>query len=67
MAFSRSHSLPALRPEDLRWLACPVCHSSLALETSAVRCTGCTRSYPVEDGIPVLLSSRASLDVHLQF
>jgi len=56
-----------LRAEELRWLACPICHSSLALETSAVRCTGCTRSYPVEDGIPVLLASRSILDAHMHF
>ncbi len=58
---------PLLRAEDLRWLACPICHSSLALESTAVRCTGCTRSYPVEDGIPVLLASRAILDPHMHF
>jgi uncharacterized protein YbaR (Trm112 family) len=56
-----------LRAEDLRWLACPICHSSLALESSAVRCTGCTRSYPVQDGIPVLLASRAILDPYMHF
>jgi len=64
---SRSTPERILRSEDLRWLACPVCLSSLALETSAVRCTGCTRSYPVEDGIPILLSGRASLNTHLHF
>lgn len=64
IASSHPSSGTMLRAEDLRWLACPVCHSSLALESSAVRCTGCTRSYPVEDGIPVLLASRALLDAH---
>jgi len=65
----RSHPISSrtLRPEDLRWLACPVCLSSLALETTVVRCTGCTRSYPIIDGIPVLLANRASLDAHLRF
>ena len=56
-----------LKPEDLRWLACPVCLGSLALETNSVRCTGCTRSYPVIDGIPVLLASRASADAPRRF
>ncbi|HKO19767.1 MAG TPA: hypothetical protein VJU82_12860 [Acidobacteriaceae bacterium] len=56
-----------LQPEDLRWLACPVCFSSLALETNSVRCTGCTRSYPVIDGIPVLLASRAGADAPHRF
>jgi hypothetical protein len=56
-----------LKSEDLRWLACPVCLSSLALETNSVRCTGCTRSYPVIDGIPVLLAARAIADAPLRF
>ncbi|HEX3569548.1 MAG TPA: Trm112 family protein [Acidobacteriaceae bacterium] len=56
-----------LKSEDLRWLACPVCHSSLALEAGSVRCTGCTRSYPVADGIPVLLASRGKLDARFRF
>jgi hypothetical protein len=56
-----------LKSEDLRWLGCPVCLSSLALETNSVRCTGCTRSYPVIDGIPVLLAGRAMADAPLRF
>jgi uncharacterized protein YbaR (Trm112 family) len=50
----------ALHPEDLRWLVCPVCHQSLDLEDNAVRCSGCDRRYPIVDGIPILLASRAS-------
>jgi uncharacterized protein YbaR (Trm112 family) len=49
----------SLKPEDLRWLACPVCHQSLALEANFVRCLGCGRRYPILDGIPVLLAERA--------
>jgi uncharacterized protein YbaR (Trm112 family) len=49
-----------LQPEDLRWLACPVCRQPLALDADALRCTGCGRRYPVVDGIPVLLADRAS-------
>jgi hypothetical protein len=56
-----------LKSEDLRWLACPVCLSSLALETNSVRCTGCTRSFPVIDGIPVLLANRAARDAAIRF
>jgi uncharacterized protein YbaR (Trm112 family) len=51
---------PTLQPEDLRWLVCPVCHHALTLDAEAVRCAGCGRSYPVVDGIPVLLAGRAS-------
>jgi uncharacterized protein YbaR (Trm112 family) len=52
--------MPVLKSDDLKWLVCPVCHQSLALETEAVRCNGCGRRYPVVDGIPVLLADRAS-------
>jgi uncharacterized protein YbaR (Trm112 family) len=56
--------------EVLELIVCPVCHGRLSLleqeqsvakkEASAVVCDGCGRRYPVEDGIPVLLESRAS-------
>jgi uncharacterized protein YbaR (Trm112 family) len=48
-----------LQAEDLQWLVCPVCYRALALEAKTVRCTGCSRSYPIVDGIPVLLADRA--------
>jgi uncharacterized protein len=51
--------------EVLGLIVCPVCHAQLALEetqqTPAVVCTACRRRYPVEDGIPILLESRATL------
>lgn len=40
-------------------LVCPVCFASLRFSDAAVVCTGCARSYPVVDGIPVLISQRA--------
>jgi uncharacterized protein YbaR (Trm112 family) len=56
--------------EVLELIVCPVCYGRLSLleqeqpvaqkEASAVVCGGCGRRYPVEDGIPVLLESRAS-------
>jgi uncharacterized protein YbaR (Trm112 family) len=52
--------MPALKPEDLRWLVCPVCHQILALDANFVRCAGCRRRYPIVEGIPVLLADRAS-------
>jgi uncharacterized protein YbaR (Trm112 family) len=51
---------PALQQSDLKWLVCPVCHESLALDAPLVRCDGCDRRYPIVDGIPVLLADRAS-------
>lgn len=45
--------------EVLARLVCPVCHARLAQEQTRVRCAGCGRSYPIEDGIPVLLELRA--------
>ena len=44
-------------PELLEILVCPACRSELVeVETeSCLRCTGCGRTYPVQDGIPVML------------
>jgi uncharacterized protein YbaR (Trm112 family) len=40
-------------------LVCPVpqCRKSLTLaaDGSSLQCTGCQRTYPVRDGIPILL------------
>ncbi len=41
-------------------LACPVCYAHLRFEEATVVCTGCARTYPVVDGIPVLIPQRAS-------
>ncbi len=57
---------------NLEWLVCPVCRSSLELirvETdddrsgaaSGIRCTRCSRTYLIADGLPVLLAERAGL------
>jgi len=40
-------------------LACPVCHAPLRPEGDALVCTKTGVSYPVEDGIPILLADRA--------
>ena len=44
---------------ELERLVCPACHQKLRAGDSAVVCTGCSRRYPVVDGIPVLLADRA--------
>ena len=36
-------------------LGCPACHSRLRLESHSLSCQACARSYPVRDGIPILL------------
>jgi uncharacterized protein len=50
-------------PDNLKqWdedLACPVCFAKLQFEEATVVCTGCARTYPVVDGIPVLIPQRA--------
>ena len=51
--------LHIITQQDLRALVCPVCQAALQLEAQAILCTGCSRRYPVVDGIPVLLAERA--------
>jgi uncharacterized protein YbaR (Trm112 family) len=52
-------SVSALEANHLRWLMCPACHQSLKMESGAVDCIGCGRRFPIVDGIPVLLVTRA--------
>jgi uncharacterized protein YbaR (Trm112 family) len=51
-------------PEKLKqWaedLVCPICFAALRFSDSVVVCTGCATSYPVVDGIPVLIPQRAT-------
>jgi uncharacterized protein YbaR (Trm112 family) len=53
-------------PQNLKpWaedLACPICFAALRFSESTVVCTGCARSYPVVDNIPVLIPQRATLN-----
>jgi glycosyltransferase involved in cell wall biosynthesis/uncharacterized protein YbaR (Trm112 family) len=55
---SMSGSLP-IREELLEILACPVCKSRVRLEDAKLVCTGCGRTYRIEDGIPVMLPDEA--------
>lgn len=45
-------------------LQCPVCRADEGMEYKErrriVRCLGCERTYPVVDGIPVLLAEEAA-------
>ena len=42
-------------------LVCPVCFAALRFSESTIVCTGCSRTYPVVDGIPVMIPQRATL------
>jgi uncharacterized protein YbaR (Trm112 family) len=55
-----------MRPEALNFFACPACDQSLSLSREERRdgshiisgelvCTGCSSSFPIRDGVPVLL------------
>jgi uncharacterized protein YbaR (Trm112 family) len=50
-------------PRLLEHLACPVCFEALqfAGSSESIACLGCRRSYPLIDGIPVLIPERARL------
>jgi uncharacterized protein len=50
-------------PEQLlARLRCPACRAPLAFrqDKQDFRCDGCTRIYPIRDGVPVLLVDEAS-------
>lgn len=51
--------MSSLLATHLGLLACPVCLGPLALAADHVACTVCQRLYPIVDGLPVLIASRA--------
>ena len=46
-----------LTPELLDLIRCPVCKGKLDYNQAkqTLRCAGCPRTYPIRDGIPLLL------------
>ncbi len=56
-----AHSLlSSQRSIDLvKIIACPKCHGDVALTGSAVNCSKCCLSYPVENGVPIMLIDHA--------
>ena len=54
--------MPLSLAAHLDLLVCPVCHGSLTLAGEVVICTSCHRRYPIVDGLPVLIASRAISD-----
>ncbi len=60
---SRSELASVIDASIVEQLACPVCLGSLRVAETKLVCAGCGRSYPIVDGIPVLIAERAaSLD-----
>lgn len=53
---------PAFDPSVLEsisdQLACPACLGDLRLDGDRLACASCARSYPIVDGIPVLIAER---------
>jgi len=49
-------------PKDLLdLLACPVCKAPLTMKgDSSLRCGQCKVTYPIQDGIPILLRTAAT-------
>jgi uncharacterized protein YbaR (Trm112 family) len=50
---------PHLSRDLLSVLVCPACHESLDEHGEALLCRGCGRSYPIREGIPVMLIEEA--------
>ena len=46
---------PILRPKWFRTLACPICKKALRQEQESFICDHCPATYPIRDGIPILL------------
>jgi len=44
-----------ISPDLLEILVCPVDKADLRLEGQRLICTVCSRVYPIEDGIPIML------------
>jgi uncharacterized protein YbaR (Trm112 family) len=53
--FSLPDSISILNPSVMELLACPACLHRLRLEGRNLNCEQCGRTYPVVDGIPVLI------------
>ena len=53
----------AISKDLLEILACPYCKSDVVLkDESRLVCIKCRRSYPIRDGIPVMLIDEATIE-----
>ena len=50
---------PAISPDLLAILVCPVDKQELRLDGERLICTACGRIYPIEEGIPNMLVDEA--------
>jgi len=48
----------------LKILACPLCKEKVELKGERLVCIKCGRSYPIKDGIPIMLVEEAELPSH---
>ena len=48
-------AVPKRRIPLVAMLVCPLCHGNLVEASHDLRCESCTRTYPIVDGIPLLL------------
>jgi uncharacterized protein YbaR (Trm112 family) len=54
----------AIDPELLEILACPKCKTAVVLvnNDSGLKCSTCSRVYPIKDDIPVMLIDEARIE-----
>ena len=54
----------AVNPELLEKLVCPLCIAPLTLVhgDTGLKCTKCSRVYPIRDDIPVMLVEEATIE-----
>ena len=54
----------AVNPELLKILVCPLCKATVNLTESGqgLKCSQCSRVYPIRDDIPVMLLSEAKIE-----
>ena len=45
-----------IKPELLKVLACPICKSDVRLKSKRLNCINCQATYPIENGIPIMLA-----------
>ena len=43
-------------PKLIALLACPACQGDVRLKDNMIVCVECHRTYPIVDGVPVLLA-----------
>ena len=43
----------------LKILACPACKADVVLDNNKIACTKCGLTYPIKDGIPIMLIEEA--------